>query len=185
MSFGPFNDYSHVYVLLQFRLQLWHTMMTWSSRHLMKGFLMNLPSCYFSSKSWQKCFVMDSPSSLSNGLFKFLFFISSSSIAYIRTHSFAFSTNCGLLCLYSWDMSAISPSSGLGSETNNWMEVSTVERLCAGFQEPCGGDLSTSRHIRPAVSIFGWYIFVTKWTWGGSKGYLSGTLTSNLNIPPS
>lgn len=36
-----------------------------------------------------------------------------------------------------------------------------------------------SRQIRPPSSIFGWYMGVVKRTFGGSKGYLEGTLEAS------
>lgn len=82
-------------------------------------------------------------------------------------------------------MSAMSGSSGLGSDMSSWMDVRTVAMLRDGRQAPCtqtdrqrprvstrgplravplalhplltlGGSLRMSRHILPAESMFGW-----------------------------
>eukprot|EP00052_Salpingoeca_macrocollata_P015000 m.118745 g.118745 ORF g.118745 m.118745 type:complete len:270 (-) comp19520_c0_seq3:33-842(-) len=65
------------------------------------------------------------------------------------------------------------------------MDVSTADMLSDGFQAPAGGIFKTSRQIRPAVSMFGWYTFVMNRAWGGSKGNLSGTTISRRNMPPA
>jgi hypothetical protein len=59
---------------------------------------------------------------------------------------------------------------------NGQIEVKNAHTDGCGFR--------TSRQIRPAVSMFGWYILVRNRTLGGSNGYLSGTVTSSLKTPP-
>lgn len=64
-------------------------------------------------------------------------------------------------------MSVISGSFGLGEAISKRIEVKILERLCAGLHPPEGGNLRMSRQILPAESMFGWYIFVRKRTFGG------------------
>jgi len=52
------------------------------------------------------------------------------------------------------------------------MEARTVDRLSDGFHAPLGGILSTSKQMRPAVSMLGWYTGVRNRASGGSNGYL-------------
>ena len=57
-------------------------------------------------------------------------------------------------------------SFGLGLANRAWTESSTVRICNAGDQLV----FKTSRHIRPSLSIFGWYILVKNLTLGASIG---------------
>ena len=67
-------------------------------------------------------------------------------------------------------MSPINPSSGFGCDKSTRIVVKSVDRLIEGLHDPCGGDLSVSKQIRPLVSMLGWYTGVINRTRGGSNG---------------
>jgi len=102
-------------------------------------------------------------------------------LAYSLVHSFAVSTASASFVFQCLAMFSESGSSGLGALNNAWMLSKTVRIWRAGLHL----SFRMSRHIRPSLSIFGWYIFVKNRTFGAAIGYSSGKNNSNLKTPPS
>ena len=77
-------------------------------------------------------------------------------MAYRCVHSRASASNAARSLRYSSDASAMSPSSGFACERSSCTAVSTDPMFQLGFHDPLGGRCSTSRHMSPAESTFGW-----------------------------